>query len=51
MRQAAELEQAHENPRPQLLHVGADRARDVIGIADEGQAFSLRQLEVKLVAI
>src|SRR5215470_15380690 len=49
VRHAPELEQAHEDAGTELLHVRLDLARDVVGIADEGQALLLRQAELELV--
>src|SRR5215510_765716 len=49
VRQAAELEETHEDAGSQLAHLRLELARDVVGIADDGQPLLLHQLEVHLV--
>ncbi len=49
MRQAAELEEAHDHAGAELLHVRSDLAGHVVGVADEREPFLLRQVEVEFV--
>src|SRR5213594_1329331 len=51
VRHAAELEQPHENPGAQLLHVGPDLMDDVLRVTDEGESVLLRQVEVEIVEV
>src|SRR6267142_2959695 len=49
MGQRAELEKPHQHPDAQLASLGLNLANDVVGIADDRQAFPLAKVEVELV--
>src|SRR5262249_50037241 len=51
VRQAAELEQSHQDAGAQLLHVGPDLVNDVLGVTDEGEAVLLGQVEIEIVEV
>src|SRR6267142_6674985 len=51
VRHAAELEQSHQDPGAQLLHVGPDLVGDVLRVTDEGESVLLRQVEVEIVEV
>src|SRR5262245_5980970 len=51
VRHAAELEQPHQNPGAQLLHVGPHLVDDVLGIADEREPVLLGQVEIEIVEV